>query len=222
MQPLKGLLTKIVSTPLTLTLAVENPRIKPALVKKIVEGLVSLGEITYFDYDLQFSSSLQNVSEEMFSDWVSRGLTVLQPGDDPFDLVAASTYLSKMKRQGVFILDSINTLQVLLSENNLTQAAKEANYKSSILLSVLQLTARSFSKSFIVFDLTKLRPRVQIDRSISWEKELVGGRMIRYKSDMILFASEAKDSAMDKSGWTSKRIQLLPMDENAEGYSVDL
>ena len=222
MLPLTAFLSKITSRPQTVTLAIENPRIKPALVKKIVAGLVDLGDITYFDYDLQFSSFLQNISEDVYSEWISRGPLVLQPGYDLYDFVEGFSSLSKVHKGGVFILDSINSLQTLLSGNNSPQTPKIANYKTSILLSVLQLVARSYAKSFVVFDLTKLRPRIQTDQTVSWEKELVGGRMIRYKSDSIYFVSETKST--QSYPWSAKRIQLQGGDrkENPEIFSIDL
>jgi len=207
-----------------ITIAVENPRVKAVLVNNIVEGFLSQGDVTYFDYDLQFSSFLQNAPEPLYSEWLSKGLLVVQPNEDPLNLVVTFSSLEKIRKGGAYILDSINSLQTLLSPNSSLQSAKSANYRSSVLLSVLQLAARSFEKSFIVFDLTKLRPRIQQDQSVSWEKELVGGRMIRYKSDAIFFASEMKDPAWERSNPGVRRVQLQDSasSSNAETYWVDL
>ena len=207
-----------------ITIAVENPRVKAVLVNNIVEGFLSQGDVTYFDYDLQFSSFLQNAPEPLYSEWLSKGLLVVQPNEDPLNLVVTFSSLEKIRKGGAYILDSINSLQTLLSPNSSLQSAKSANYRSSVLLSVLQLAARSFEKSFIVFDLTKLRPRIQQDQSVSWEKELVGGRMIRYKSDAIFCASEMKDPAWERSNPGVRRVQLQDSasSSNAETYWVDL
>ncbi len=189
MENLEDLGGAIVSNPQTLTIAVEEPRIKPALVKKIVEELVKSGKLLYFDYDLQFSSYLQNIPSDEYSSLSSNGLNVVQPSDVPSGLVYSFEHLVELGKGGVFVLDSINSLQAILSDNASLRGAKTANYNTSFVITLLQLVARNFSKSLVIFDFTKSRPRPQIDGSVTWEKELVGGRMIRYKSDLILFAS---------------------------------
>jgi hypothetical protein len=224
LEPLRNFFKHIAAKPQVLTIAVENARLKPGLVERIVGGFVSEGDVTYFDYDLQFSSFLQNSSERLFSEWTSKGLLVVQPNDDPMNIIVSFSSPAKVRSGGTFILDSINSFQNLLSRNGSIQSAKTANYRSSVLLSMLELIARSFGKSLIVFDLTKLRPRVQQDQSISWEKELVGGRMIKYKSDTIYLASEMKDFSPDKLGIGTKKVQLRDWNagSNSESYWVDL
>jgi hypothetical protein len=224
MQTLDFLAEDILSRPMTVTIAVEDPRIKPVLVKIIVEELLKSGDLYYFDYDLQFSSYLQNISVNEYTVLESRGLTVIQPDNAVLDLINSFEHPGELRKGGTFILDSINSLQSILSDNTSLQRAKMANYKSSILVSFLQLVARTFSKSVVIFDYTKSRRKPQQDGSITWEKELVGGRMIRYKSDMILFASR---ETQEISGNSDRRKGTLILEESdpdagSKAYSVEI
>ena len=207
--------------PQTVTIAVEDPRIKPALVKKIVQELVKSGKLFYFDYDLQYSSYLQNISPGEYSSLISMGLSVFQPNNVGADFVNSFEHPEEFGTGGVFVLDSINSMQAILSENASLRSAKTANYKAAFLVTILQLVARNFSKSVVIFDFTKSRPRPQANGSIVWEKELVGGRMIRYKSDLILFASRGSSLAAER-GSTNLVLQESNSDSKDSVYTVQV
>lgn len=171
----------------TITVAFDDPRIKPIACLLLVEKLVPVCDVAYIDYDLQFSSFLQNLSDERF-EWIHRNrrLTVIEPTEDAFRFVEAIV-AEKLETRGVLILDSLNTLQASLTDATSTQGSKIANQESSILITILQQVARFCSKSFVIVNITKSRPRgISASSSSFWEKVLVGGRMIKFKSDSIL------------------------------------
>ncbi|MDA4112253.1 MAG: hypothetical protein OK439_06905 [Thaumarchaeota archaeon] len=198
-------MSQITSRPQTITIAVADPRIKPALMRKFVEGLLELGQVHYIDLDLQFSSLLQNLSDEEYLEIVAdRSLHLIQPSDDILDVINFVSASETMIAGGVVILDSINSLQNLVAGSSSTHDSKTTNYRSSILISVIQMISRFYLKSFLILNVTKARPKTQPDESISWEKEIVGGRMMRYKSDLILETSELKQSIGANSNPTAK------------------
>jgi hypothetical protein len=127
----------------------------------------------------------------------NRNLVVIQPTDDLLDFIH-DIALEKMEQGGALILDSLNSLQNLLNDNQFNRGSKEANQKTALVVTVLQTMCRYYGKSLIVFNITKSRPRNLDEKSISfWEKTLVGGRMIRYKSDAILsFKQNSSDTSL--------------------------
>jgi len=196
-------------------------------MKKIMGGFLEFGQVHYIDFDMQFSSLIQNMSDEEYSKLIAEGLALIQPGDDSLDVISFFASKKKLEKGGVIILDSMNSLQSVLSNNSSSLSSKIANYRSSIFITVIQLISRFYSKSLIILNVTKARPRPQADHSVLWEKEMVGGRMIRYKSDVILVASELKNLDEEKSNPWAKivvdRKSGLDKETGEENvYSVDL
>ncbi len=171
----------------TTTLAFDNPSIKPAVLHKLAKQFLANGEkITFLDFDLQFSSMLQNLCPQEYNLLNDAGrLTVLQPTDEILDFISTlATY--DMKSGGIMVLDSLNSLQNLLTDDQLTEGQKEANQKTALVITVLQNISRFFEKALLIVNITKQRPRyANQENSQSWERTLVGGRMIRLKSNMI-------------------------------------
>lgn len=153
----------------------------------------SLRHVFYIDYDLQFSSMLQNIDSVLYESMIGTDkLTVFQPSDDMLDFVGAVAS-TRIQNGGVMVLDSLNTLQNLLDGISLSRASRIANQKTALIVSVLENICRFYSKSLIIVNLPKSRPKgTSEDSSTFWEKTLVGGRMIRFKSDLILSAHKSK------------------------------
>ena len=170
----------------------EDPKIKPALMKRVVEASLSLGEVLYIDYDLQFSSILQNIDEIDYAGTFGKNLQVMQPSDNALDFISDIASI-EMHRGGILILDSLNSLQNTIAGNFLEVEAKIANQRSALVITILQQVSRFYSKSLLIVNVARARQKLRIDRSTFWEKSLVGGRMIKFKSDMILFAKETLD-----------------------------
>jgi hypothetical protein len=172
----------------------EDPKLKPALMRRLVEIFLSLSDVLYVDYDLQFSSSLQNLEYTEYSRMVKKeNLLVLQPSDDTIEFVSQIASI-QMRRGGVLILDSLNSLQNILTGAFLENESKIANQRSALIITILQKLARFYSKSLIIVNVAKARQRLGKDQSTFWEKSLVGGRMIKFKSDLILSATETGGS----------------------------
>ncbi len=181
------MLDEITSRVQTITLAFDDPRLKPAVCRALVEKLTSRTNIDYIDFDLQFSSLLQNLDPIQY-DRISNGgkLVVFQPSDDILDFVE-SLAAQNMQTGGVIFLDSLNTLQNLLTDDMSSRGSRIANQKTALLVTFLHTIGRFYSKSLVIINITKSRPSDKIELSSSiWEKTLVGGRMIRFKSDSIL------------------------------------
>jgi len=191
MSSIEPLLNWITAKLQTITLAFDDPRIKPAVCLGLVERLTSRVNVVYVDFDLQLSSELQNLDLIRY-DRINCGgrLTVLQPNDEIPDFVESISF-QNMQQGGLLVLDSLNTLQSLLTDDTSSRGSKIANQKTALLVTVLQKLSRFYSKSLIIVNVTKSRPS---DRnmltSTFWEKTLVGGRMIKFKSDAILSVSQ--------------------------------
>ena len=172
----------------TLTLVFDDPRIRPLVCLEIVRKFIAsqLG-VYYIDFDLQFSSLLQNLDREEFDLIHDTGrLVVLQPSYDVFEFMEAIAGW-RMQIGGILILDSLNSLQSILTDDTSNKGSKIANQKTLLLITILQEISRFYSKSLIIINVTKSRPsKVNEKDSTFWEKTLVGGRMIKFKSDAIL------------------------------------
>jgi len=160
-------------------------------MNSLVEVFVTSAEVLYVDYDLQFSSSLQNLEEIEYDKKFGKNLQVLQPSDDALDFVSQIASI-KMRHGGVLILDSLNSLQNVIAGNFSDGESKIANQRSALVITILQQLSRFYSKSLLIVNVAKARQRFGKDHSTFWEKSLVGGRMIKFKSDIILFAKEVQ------------------------------
>ncbi len=148
---------------------------------------VSRDELIYVDFDLQFSSLLQNLDSASYEGLTKSGkLKVLQPSEDILDF-AEGISGQEMQSGGALILDSLNSLQSLLTDEASNRGSKIANQKTALIVTVLQKMCRFYSKSLVIVNVTRSRPKNSNEESSSfWEKKLVGGRMIKFKSDVIL------------------------------------
>lgn len=189
-----------------MTLAFDEPRIKPAVSLAMVERFLQQHAVIYVDFDLQFSSLLQNIDGKKFSKIADSGrLAVMQPSDDVLDFIGNVSDL-KMSSGGIVFLDSLNTLQALLTDSLAERGALIANQKTAMVVTVLQELCKHYCNSLLIMNLTKSRPIDANEVSSSpaassfWEKGLVGGRMIRYKSDRIFsvnYMQRAGSSAVE-------------------------
>jgi hypothetical protein len=176
-------LIRDISSSEIISLAYDDPRIKLSMVQSIVEECLGSTQLQYIDFDLQFSSMLQNGDRKY-----NENLQLFQPGPSVLDFVVPM--LKTAKLGGLVIVDTLNTVQNLFSLEPTPSDIKAANHRSAVLVSALQLLARSYSKTLILLNLTKQRPRKKADSTVTWERDIIGGRMTRFKSDAILFASE--------------------------------
>jgi hypothetical protein len=177
-----------------ISLAYNDPRIKPKTMQAFVQGCLDMKyPVEYLDFDLQFSSLLQNLTDSEFNRIFNDNLRVFQPSTDITDIVVPLSKFGGDK--GLIIVDSLNTVQNLLSQKPTPTDLKCANHRAAVFLSALQQLARANSQTILALNLTKSRPRKSDEMGVIWEKEIVGGRMTRYKSDVILFANECSDDS---------------------------
>lgn len=146
--------------------------------------------VHYLDFDLAFSSLVQNLPESEF-DILSKRLRIIQPKETLIGRTVISALALMAKGEGFIILDSLNMMQNLIALESAPPDLTIANRKSSVLISLIQQIARNRQKTILVLSLTKSRPKRLDDNSIVWEKELVGGRMMKLKSDVTLLLKES-------------------------------
>jgi len=159
---------------------------------KLAGELLRLREdVIYLDFDLQFSSILQNLESSRFDLIRSTGLLhVLQPSDEILEFVESLAQY-KFHSGGVIVLDSLNSLQNLLTGGRIGEGSKEANQKTALIVTLLQGISRTFKKSLFIINVTKQRPKQTIqDNTALWEKSLVGGRIIKFKSDVVILLKQ--------------------------------
>jgi len=113
-------------------------------------------------------------------------LRVYQPSEfGVVDAVIDVLSESDLRDGGLIVLDSINTLQTLLRQKDDVTDSKKANHEAAILVTLLQQIAQRYSKLLIITNVSRARPHSS-EGSVSWAKEPVGGRMMRYKSGILL------------------------------------
>jgi len=157
----------------------------------------TLKQQTHFlDLDLQFSTYLQNAyPNPAFGLKENELLKVYQPDDrNPEDSFFKLFGDRGMLEKGAIIIDSINTLQNLLRQKELDSNSIRANQKSAILLTLIQQSARHYSKTVWISNMLRSRPRESVEGEVTWENELSGGRMLLAKSDAILSLKKNGDS----------------------------
>lgn len=203
MKNLENLIGDISKTEIV-SVAYDEPRIKLTVMQSIVREYLELGlQVHYLDYDLQYSSMLQNLSDNDAIEVDNNDLHVLQPGgqlDLPGLIFRAS------RKSGAIILDSLNTLQNVLSVEPSQANLITANHRSALLVSAIQLAARRFSKTLLITNSARARPSKNLSE-ITWERNIVGGRMTSFKSDVILFGRH------DSFGKIPSRRVILSADE---------
>lgn len=201
-----------------ITLACDDPGIRPLMMRSIVaEFTAKRLQVHYIDFDLQFSSFLQNLSETEYAKISSRELCVFHPNPDSMgDLLLPLMML--VKSGGLIVLDSMNAVQNFLSEKNMQSDGRIANHRSAVLITVFQQIARFYSKTILILNLTKSRLKRIQEGSATWEKVIVGGRLTRFKSDAILFANKIPPALASSS--PRIRVAVTDVSSNTFGGNV--
>lgn len=193
-------------------LAYDDPQVKLDVVMEILREFVKGDQqIQYLDFDLQFSSLLQNLSvrqHEMF-----RKVQMLPHLSNDISDIFALT--QSCHHGGIIIIDTFNTLQNLLLLNNFDDSST-ANHRTAVVLSLLQELARFYSKTLMILNLTRSRPR-KVSEVVRWEREIVGGRMARFKSDSILYMRTTT-----KNGNKTVSIETISPKSNLDRYELPL
>lgn len=174
------------------TVFCDTPQLKLEFAIELVKYCVNNGlPVSYLDFDLLFSSFVQNITQQEYAKIATKGmLKMIQPEEHAIEESLVSLASDFTSRGGFIILDSANMIQNLLSLSSTPANQTAANHKSAILISLIQQIGRKWSKTILVLALTRARPKRFLEAS-SWEKEMVGGRMIKFKSDWILFLKQA-------------------------------
>jgi hypothetical protein len=151
--------------------------------------LVSGDSIYYFDCDLQYSGLLAQHYE---SKNYEASLHVFAPGEKEIvQSLVAFLSLPQESERGIVVVDSLNTLQDLLREND-SKDATRANHELATLLTLLQQFAERGNKLLIIANLT--RPRPGAEGSSVWQRNIAGGRISRMKSDAIISIKSAQEN----------------------------
>jgi hypothetical protein len=160
-------------------------------------------QIHVLDFDLQFSSYMNNLVaiEGIGEDLDNQLLTVQQPSESSIEeSVVKLTSCPDLRPGGIIILDSINTLQGMIRNPELDPDSVVANHKAAILITILQQTARYYSKSLWITNITRARPKVLDSGVVFWEREPIGGRMMLFKSDILLSLHQMTQNDSQRAG----------------------
>lgn len=159
--------------------------IKTSTLSIIVDGFLSREQqVQYVDLDLQYSSMITNsvdhhqIASETLQVFRSRNLQTV-------DLVISLLDSPQVKKGGIIVVDSINTLQILLQEREHRIDFVKSNHEAAILITLIQEFACRYSKALVLANVIRPRPREGQDFRL-WDMELSGGRVIKFKSDVIL------------------------------------
>ncbi len=173
--------------------------IKTSTLSIIVDGFVSREQqVQYVDLDLQYSSMFTNSLDHR--QLASETLQVFRSRDlQTVDLVI-SLLNSQVRKGGIIVVDSINTLQMLLQEREHRIDFVKSNHEAAILITLIQEFACRHSKALILANVIRSRPRKGQDFRL-WDMELSGGRVIKFKSDVILSVARSIDKLQSDKIW---------------------
>ncbi|MHB8701547.1 MAG: P-loop NTPase family protein [Nitrososphaerales archaeon] len=171
------------------TLASDDPALK-------TEFLISLcnfcqgseRQVHFADLDLQFSSYLRNYGAIRGTSCILDGrvIRITRPSYEDVELQVIGLVSDKnIRRGGLIILDSLNSLQNEIKRGSSDSDSIRANHKASILITLVQQIARQYGKILLITNITRNR-RITIGGEVSWDRALGGGRMITFKSDGIV------------------------------------
>lgn len=177
----------------TVTFSTQIPFLKTRLFLALARKYCSEGTVHYIDLDLQFSSllCLRSESEYYRNELSNLDLRIVTDSDA---LEAFTRFVSRndLGHGGAIFIDSVNTLQEVLLQSK-DEDYSRANHRAGVLLTLFQDFARRYSKSLILSNLARSRPSLK-GLEVPWEKESPGGRMIRSKSNILLFVSQDPES----------------------------
>jgi hypothetical protein len=175
----------------TITFFSQNPIIKTSALSSIISGFLSREKQVHFaDFDLQYSSLISNNSSHY--EKLSNKLFQLfrSEGSQTVDLFVSLLNSSNVEKGGIIVLDSINTLQVMLQPRASRMDFVKSNHEAAILITLVQEFASRYSKTLILGNSVRPRPRERGGSKL-WHTTLSGGRMITIKSDVVLSATQS-------------------------------
>ncbi len=186
-----------------------------ALSAMVNKTLQEKKQVHYMDFDLQYTALLSN--DQSFEEQTRQGLNVLRSGEhSTTDVFVKLLNFRELEQRGLVILDSVNTLQTLLQEKDGPIDYLNANHKAAVLITLAQQFVDLHQKVLILASVIRSRPR-GVQRSEIWEKELSGGRMLKFKSDALVSISYNTEDT------SSKRNRLnLTVESVAERSSQTL
>jgi hypothetical protein len=182
------------------SVSTDEPMLKLSFAFEFVRSCLEKSiRVHYLDLDLQFSSLIQNLPTDISRMmWGDERLVIEQPADAGIvEAIFRTQFDSNAQGGGLVVLDSINMMQNILSASGKSLDQLKANHECALLISLLQLLARKQSAKILILGLERSRPKTRLDHSVTWEKELVGGRMMRYKSDLSLLMRRTAQEASE-------------------------
>ncbi len=198
-------LMRLEKKPSTLTISSKIPFLKTVFVTLLVEETISRGlEVTYIDLDLQFSSLVYNsTSPHLHSD----SLTLIRPDESSLEEELLS-FISQTNHsdRGILFLDSINTFQQMFTALDPDRDPMKANRKAAVHITLLQQFAHTHSKSLFLTSFSRARPKKLESGKTKWDMEIVGGRMILFKSNLLVTLSESSSQNGEPAGVLDQNV----------------
>jgi hypothetical protein len=195
----------------TVTLSSQKAITKTSTLSFFVdELLIRQKQVHYVDLDLQYSSMISN--EDGNRDHRSPLLQIFRSDNRHIiDLFVKVLDSAEVSKGGTIIVDSINMLQILLlRQNELPTNFVKSNHQAAVLITLLEEFAFRYSKTLILANLARPRPRnTPGTDSQTWDFELSGGRMIRLKSDLNLSAKESSEGELLRSPKIELKVETV-------------
>lgn len=170
---------------------------KTLTVALIVEEFLAKGlHVDYLDLDFQFSS-IASIYKNLDGD--SSRLSIFHCGArELLDSVIEMTNTEGgLSNRSILVVDSINTMQLLLREQDYKTDSLKANHEAGILLTLLQDYVARNDGLLLITNIIRSRPR-ETEGSKLWEQELAGGRLIRSKSEAIFRVSRGRKNPAEE------------------------
>jgi|GEM_PF-1995302 hypothetical protein len=160
-------------------------------------------QVTYLDFDLQFSSLYSCIQDSLKQSNVFTRLDIIRPSSAKFERelidFIASLQSAKRSERGLVILDSLNSFEHLLVAMDGRYDWVAANRLAFLYLTLLQMQTKSLGMTLIISNLLRSRPPRSPAHDRQWSAELVGGRLVTQKSKAILYIETSKNLADNES-----------------------
>lgn len=228
---LEQLISKIEEFELV-TITSDSSPLKTEFLRRLLATIGKFGkEVHFLDFDLQFSSYLNNLKQITgFHFDPSLEFYLFQPEEGRVEdsVVELLSEFSSAKRGGLVVLDSLNTLQNLIRIKETDIDSVDANHKAAILITLIQQGVKNLSKTILVTTITRERPITSGLGETSWDRSPSGGRMMLFKSGAILSLSFQNESDRNNTRCVARLVrrngagQVNKPQEKEQVFEIDL
>jgi hypothetical protein len=206
----------------TVTISSVEPFLKTALVLELVRRVLALrSAVQYIDLDLQFSSLVRYAGSTESQRLLTPDISNVRDELTSFIAEQREKKLGSGKTRALIVLDSMNTFQDLLVETPMERDPIRSNREAFLYVTLLQQAAKWTDSMVVVTNILRARPEESNGRT-SWTKHLVGGRMMTYKSDAVVFLNKSSKRRTDASDDIALLARVTKASKGRGGESEDV